>query len=84
MSKDFWGEALNFVVYTRERLLTATLNRKTLYEGWTGEKPDVSYIKPFGCVCWAYNKDAYKQKLKFRGIKYKFLGFNDSSNQYRL
>jgi len=32
ISEDFWGEALNFVVYTKERLLTATLNRKTPYE----------------------------------------------------
>jgi len=33
LSKDFWGEALNFVVYTRERLPTAILGRKILYEG---------------------------------------------------
>ena len=84
LSEDFWGEALNFVVYARERLPTATLGGKTPYEGWTGEKPDVSHMKPFGCICWAYNEDAYKQKLKFRGIRCRFLGFNDSSNQYRV
>ena len=70
LPEEFWGEALNFIVYVRARMpLRALHMKKTLYEAWTGMKPDISHIRPFGCVYWAYDHKAYHIKLKYIGIK---------------
>jgi hypothetical protein len=85
LPEEFWGEALNFIIYIRARLTSKALHlKKTPYEAWTGKQPDLSHIRPFGCICWAYDHEAYKQKLKFRGIKCRLLGFGQGGNQYRL
>ena len=85
LPEEFWGEALNFVVYVRARLPSRALGMtKTPFEAWTGKKPDLSHIRPFGCICWAFNHEAFHQKLKFRGTKYRLLGYGQGNNQYRL
>ena len=84
LEQDFWGKALNYIVYTRNRLPSIILDGKIPYEAWIGKKPDLSHLKPFGCVCWCYDHTAWHQKLKNRGIKCLFMGYGDGSNQWRL
>ena len=50
LEQDFWGKALNYIVYTRNRLPSTILNGKILYEAWTSKKLDLNHLKPFGCV----------------------------------
>lgn len=44
-----WGEAARHSVYIL-RLPTRALSRKTPYEAWKGNKPDVRLVRIFGCV----------------------------------
>lgn len=85
LPERFWGEAMGYVVYTKERLPSKVLNLKsTPYEQWYGKRPDISGLKPFGTICFAYNNSAKGKKLKNRGIKCVFVGYNKGSNQYRV
>ena len=45
MPPTFWGEALCSLVYVINRTPTAALPGSTPYEGWFGQKPDVSNLR---------------------------------------
>jgi transposase InsO family protein len=40
---EFWAEAVNTVVYIKNRCATTALDSKTLQEAWTGDKPNVAW-----------------------------------------
>ncbi len=78
-----WAEAISTSVYLKNRSPTKSLKRITLYESDTGNEPDLSNLRRFGCVAYHYNKDPKRTKLSNQGIKYVFFGY-ESRNQYRL
>jgi hypothetical protein len=46
----FWGEAVSYVVYLLNRKVSKSTSDCTPYELWIGSKPNVSYLKVFGCI----------------------------------
>jgi len=78
-----WGEALNFMVYCKNRSPTKALNGMTPFEAWYGYKPRLDHMHAFGCVAYMYNTDPALRKLNNKSRKYKFLSY-EGSNQYRL
>jgi hypothetical protein len=46
----FWGEAVTTAVFILNRSPTTSLKGVTPYEAWHGKKPDVSFLRTFGCV----------------------------------
>ena len=51
---------------------------RTPHEAWTGEKPDVSKFRVFGCQCWTAVNRAHPAKLADRAREGVFLGFPDN------
>ena len=49
----FWGEAVTTACYLINRSPSSTIEFKTPQELWTGNKPDLSYLRIFGCVAYA-------------------------------
>nr|GEY19167.1 putative ribonuclease H-like domain-containing protein [Tanacetum cinerariifolium] len=45
----FWTEAVATACYVLNRVLVTKPHAKTPYELLTGDKPSISYLKPFGC-----------------------------------
>jgi len=50
LSPRFWVEAMTTFMQLRNRTPSAANNGKTPYELFYNMKPDVSYIRPFGCA----------------------------------
>ena len=50
MPAKFWGEAVTTVVFILNRAPTKALKGKTPFETWHGRKPNVSFLRTFGCV----------------------------------
>jgi hypothetical protein len=51
LQAKFWSTALLHTVYVHNRLVHSSTGR-TPYEGWHGQKPDVTHLKTFGSrVC---------------------------------
>lgn len=44
-----WGEAIRHSIYLLNRLPIRSMDERTLYEAWKGEKPSIGHIKVFGC-----------------------------------
>ena len=53
-AEQYWAEAVATATYLRNRLLTRSLKNKTPYERWFDRKPDLSHVRVFGCMCYAY------------------------------
>uniref|UniRef100_A0ABD2WA73 Integrase catalytic domain-containing protein n=1 Tax=Trichogramma kaykai TaxID=54128 RepID=A0ABD2WA73_9HYME len=83
LPKSFWAEAIMTANYIRNRCYTNTIGC-TPYEKWTGRKPDVSHMRPFGEKVYALDKTPTKGKFDCRGLEGYFLGYADNSKAYRV
>ncbi|KAF0689295.1 hypothetical protein As57867_019178, partial [Aphanomyces stellatus] len=84
MDKVYWGEALNYVVYTENRSPTKALGGKTPFEALYGRKPNIDHLRPFGCTAFAFIDKAKRTKLDPRAIKCVFVGYASQHKSYRL
>ena len=61
---SFWGYALETAAYTLNRVPTKTVD-KTPYELWFGKKPNLSYLKIWGCDAYVKNENSNKLATRF-------------------
>jgi hypothetical protein len=72
---EFWGEAVNTVVYIKNRCPTKVLDSKTPQEAWSGRKPNVSHLRVFGCKAFACDPNEKRTKLESKSMPSVFLGY---------
>jgi hypothetical protein len=86
LSTAFWTEALKYVAYTTNRCPSAALEGMTPYEAWTGEKPDLSRLHPFGCVAIRHVLPADRKsgKLSPRAVRCAMVGYTANKEAYLL
>lgn len=85
LPEGLWAEAANTVVYTTNRLLSSKNKSKTRFELFTKEKPDVSNLRKFGQQAIVRIPDHNRpSKWSPKGDKYRFVGYTDRRNTYRL
>lgn len=53
-------------------------------EAWTGLKPDVKYLRSFGCTTYAYIPKDERKKFDSNARKCVFLGYGTETKGYRL
>ena len=58
-----FAEAVNYIVYTKNRNSTSALTNTTPYEVWFKKKPDISKLRPFGCKAYFYDHSPKCKKL---------------------
>ena len=80
----FWAEAVNTVVYLRNRSPTSALNGRTPFEYWFNRKPDVSNLRVFGCICYVHIPDALRKKLDPKSYKAIFVGYPSDTKGYKV
>ena len=80
----FWAEALSTTVYLRNRSPTKALEGITPFEAWSGTKPDVSFLRIFGCSAYAHVPKAERRKLDSKTRKCVLLGYGANRKGYRL
>ena len=80
----FWAEALSTTVYLRNRSPTKALEGITPFEAWSGTKPDVSFLRIFGCSAYAHVPKAERHKLDSKTRKCVLLGYGANRKGYHL
>ena len=89
MEAKFWAEAVNTAVYIRNRCPASTFasasgvltDMITPFEAWTGTKPDISHLRPFGCKVYAHVPKQKRNKLEAKSKEYRLLGYMASTNK---
>lgn len=80
----FWGEAVKAAVYLLNQSPTKSLNGKTLFEAWFGEKPGVRHLHTFGYVAYAKRVGPRVTKLVDRSTPGVFPGYEPGTKGYRV
>ncbi|KAK1627194.1 hypothetical protein QYE76_001509 [Lolium multiflorum] len=81
---NFWAEAISTACHATNRLYFRKGLEKTPYEILTGNKPNVSYFKVFGCKCYILVKDTRLTKFDSRAQEGIFVGYATDSRAYRV
>jgi hypothetical protein len=84
ISNAFWVEAINTVVYLKNRSPTRCLDNVTPFEALNGSKPTVHNLKVFGCKAFAHIPKENRRKLDAKAIKCIFIGYCYEFKAYKL
>ena len=71
-------------VFILNRAPTKALKGKTPFKAWHGRKPNVSFLRTFGCIGHVKNTKPHLGKLEDRSTPMVLLGFEEGNKAYRL
>ncbi|KAJ9554969.1 hypothetical protein OSB04_009583 [Centaurea solstitialis] len=80
---NLWGEALLTACHIHNRI-TSRVIPTSPYELWKGRKPEIDYMKVWGCVAYYRTPDPKRSKLGDRAMKSIFVGYAMNSVAYRF
>jgi len=65
MPNKLWAEAVSTAVYIKNRLPSRALPNANLtpFERWTRKNPDISHLRTFGCIAFAWIHGNLRKKL---------------------
>ena len=81
LSKMYWVRAMATANYTLN-CITNEKTKKSPFELFFGKKPDLTKLRVFGCIVFMQKRKQQRSKLEPRGVKCKFLGYDDCSPSY--
>jgi hypothetical protein len=84
LSNAFWAEAINTVVYLKNRSPTRCLDNVTPFEAFYGSKPAVHNLKVIGCKAFSQIPKENRNKLDAKAIKCIFIGYYSEFKAYKL
>ncbi|GFS88005.1 retrovirus-related Pol polyprotein from transposon TNT 1-94 [Trichonephila clavipes] len=79
----FWGEALLCFTYAWNRICHKASN-KTPFEKYSGRKPSVLHLKPFGCLAYAGVPKQIREKFDMRAKMGIMIGYAQRTKGYRI
>jgi hypothetical protein len=84
MPTMFWGEAVATAVFLLNRAPTKAVDGMTPYEAWHGRRPDVSFLRTFGCVAYVKATKPHLKKLDDHGTPVVFIGYERGTKVWRF
>lgn len=83
LPNNLWGEALLTACHLHNRI-PSMKTHVSPYEVWKNRKPNLDYLRVWGCLAFYRIHDPKSSKLGARGIKSVFIGYAENSKAYRL
>jgi len=83
LSCGFWGEALLTACHILNRV-PQKRNKVTPYELWNKRKPNLNYLRVWGCRAVVKIPEPKRKKLGERGVECIFIGYTQHSKAYRF
>ncbi|KAM0916826.1 hypothetical protein ACQ4PT_009866 [Festuca glaucescens] len=80
----FWGEAVLTAAFILNRSFTRSVDGMTPYEAWHGVKPEVRFLRVFGCVGHVKVSGTHLKKLDDRSTPMVFVGYATGSKAYKM
>jgi hypothetical protein len=79
-----WAKVAWTIVYVQNISRCCVVGNKTPEEMFTGEKPEVSHLRIFGCPVHVHAPKDKRSKLDHPGKKGIFVGYSETSKAYRV
>nr|ADK92880.1 retrotransposon 4 protein [Hypericum perforatum] len=83
VKKRFWSDAVLTACHLINRIPSATTSGLAPIEILLNKKPDLSYLRVFGCCCFVHVPAGKRDKLDKRAVKCIFLGYSRNQKGYR-
>jgi hypothetical protein len=83
LSFNLWREALLTACHVHNRIPSRKF-KVSPYELWKGRKPNLGYLRVWGCLVFYRVSDPKRTKLGPRVVKSVFVGCAENSKAYRL
>ncbi|KXJ74708.1 hypothetical protein RP20_CCG013114 [Aedes albopictus] len=83
LEKKYWGEAVMAAAHLQNRLPSRSVSC-TPFEKWFGRKPNLNYLKVFGCKAWVHVPDSKRGKFDSKARKMTFIGYSEQHKGYRF
>ncbi|GJV25183.1 putative ribonuclease H-like domain-containing protein [Tanacetum coccineum] len=80
----FWTEAVSTACYVLNRVLVTKPHNKTPYELMSGKVPNISHLKPFGCLVTILNTSDHLGKFMGKADEGFIVGYAAHSKAYRV
>jgi transposase InsO family protein len=85
LSENFWAEAVKAANYVKNRSASDVCGGVTPYELWYGRKPNVGYLRVFGCTAYVCLPSQVRTgKFSERAKKGIFIGYEENGRGYRV
>ena len=85
LSKGFWEEAVRTAVYLKNRSLTKAVDSATPFQAWTGQKPVLHHLRPFGCDIHVFVSPILRTEWKSKIKSCTLIGYvENTTKQYRV
>src|SRR5271156_4607481 len=81
---SFWALAAATYVHTRNRSPTSALNGETPYFYWKNKKPDVSYLRVFGCLAYVLIHKNHRKALEPHSKRCIFVGYAEGVKAWKF
>nr|GEV04078.1 zinc finger, CCHC-type [Tanacetum cinerariifolium] len=83
LSERFWGEAMSTACYLLN-MVPNKMNKTTPYELWYKKRPNMSFLRVWGCRAVVRLPDPKRKTLGEKGIDCIFVGYAEHSRAYRF
>ena len=80
---EFWGEAVTTAFFLLNRSPTKSLDGQTPFEAWHGRKPNVHFLRTFGCFVHVKGTRPGLKKLDDRSRPMIFAGYEHGPKGHR-
>jgi hypothetical protein len=84
LSMHLWAEAAVTTLYVQNRSPHQAIENKTPEEVFSGEKPEVSHLRIFGCPVFIHVPKEKRTKLEPSGRKGIFVGYSETSKAFGI
>lgn len=79
----FWGDAILTIAYILNRVPSKSVT-STPYKLWTGRKPDLGHLHPWGTIGFVHIPSQLTGKLNIKAKTCTFMCYSETSKGYLL
>src|SRR5271168_4227024 len=84
LTTGFWVLSIDTATHIYNRTPTRVHKWQTPFEWWNGKKPDVSYLRTFGCKAFVHVHKDNRNKLEPKAKIMTFVGYEPGSKGYHF
>ena len=84
LNPKIWDEAIKCVSYVQNRAPQKSLDGKTPFEAWSGQKPNVSHFRAFASKTWDRIPPKKRKALKPKRKESIMVGYAEYANGYKI